>query len=133
MKLSSLKQFNTFLLTGGFAACVNFISRFLFEIWFSFSISVLLAYISGMITAYILAKVYVFKDSSQTRYKSIFFFVCVNIIAVLQTWLISVGLVNKVFPYLAFNFFEKEIAHAIGIIVPVFTSYYGHKKWSFSK
>ena len=93
----------------------------------------LLAYISGMITAYILARIYVFKDSAQTRYKSIFFFLCVNIIAVLQTWLISVGLVNKVFPYLAFDFFEKEIAHAIGIIIPVFTSYYGHKKWSFSK
>ncbi|MGZ8096491.1 MAG: hypothetical protein ACXWUD_09650 [Methylosarcina sp.] len=27
--------------------------------------------------------------------------------------------------------FTKEIAHAIGVAVPVFTSYIGHKRWSF--
>lgn len=133
MKFIPLNQFNTFLLTGGLAACVNFISRFLFEIWFSFSTSVILAYICGMITAYFLAKIYVFRDSIQTKFKSIFFFVCVNLFAVTQTWLISMGLVIKIFPYIGFNIFEKEVAHAIGIVIPVFTSYFGHKKWSFSK
>tara|TARA_B100001939_G_C16805366_1_gene557558 strand:- start:159 stop:560 length:402 start_codon:yes stop_codon:yes gene_type:complete len=133
LKLRLSSQFKIFIITGGIAAIVNFGSRFIFEIWFTFSLSIIISYICGMITAYILAKIYVFKESRQTQAKSIFYFTCVNILAVSQTWLISVGLAIHIFPSIGFNFYIKEIAHGIGILVPVFTSYLGHKYLSFAR
>jgi putative flippase GtrA len=50
------KQFLVFLATGGIAALINFLSRILYSNWLDFSLAVFLAYITGMITAFILAK-----------------------------------------------------------------------------
>jgi len=126
-------QFLSFLITGGIAACVNFASRILFNQWLSFSSSVILAYLCGMVTAFFLAKLFVFKESRQTLGHAIFFFCAVNIVAVLQTWLISMLLAYHLLPFLGFTYFVHEIAHAVGIVIPVFTSYLGHKHFSFSE
>lgn len=125
------KQFIVFLVTGGTAALVNFASRFVYDQWVSFSTAVILAYITGMITAFVLAKVFVFKDSQQSIHHSALFFCLVNLVAVMQTWLISMGLAYYLLPYMGVSIFVEEIAHAVGIVVPVFTSYLGHKRWSF--
>ena len=54
-----------------------------------------------------------------------------NLLAVAQTLVISLVLADVVFPKLDIVAFRKEIAHAIGIAVPVVTSYFGHKYWTF--
>lgn len=125
------KQFLVFLLTGGTAAVVNFGSRIVFNYWMDFSMAIVLAYITGMITAFILAKAFVFKASRQSLHRSAVFFVLVNLIAVAQTWLISMGLAYYALPALGVTLFVREVAHAVGVVVPVFTSYIGHKHWSF--
>ena len=51
-----------------------------------------------------------------------------NVVAVAQTRAISMGLVYYVLPSARF---APEIAHAAGVVFPVFTSYLGHKHWSF--
>jgi putative flippase GtrA len=131
LKLFASREFLLFLFTGGIAASVNFGSRFVYNQWFSFSTSIIIAYITGMITAYLLAKVFVFKDSKQSVRRSIFFFVLINIFAVFQTWLISILLAYQLLPALHITKHVQEIAHAIGVMVPVFTSYIGHKRYSF--
>jgi putative flippase GtrA len=125
------RQFLVFLLTGGTAAAVNFGSRIVYSKWLDFSAAVIVAYITGMVTAFVLAKLFVFKDSKQSVHRSIVFFVLVNLVAVLQTWAISMGLAYYLLPSLGVAAFVPEIAHAIGVAVPVFTSYIGHKRWSF--
>lgn len=125
------RQFLVFLLTGGAAASVNFGSRVLYSLWLGFSSAVILAYITGMITAFVLAKLFVFTDSQQSVHRSAMFFILVNLVAVLQTWAISMGLAYYVLPALGVTLFVHEIAHAVGVVVPVFTSYIGHKRWSF--
>jgi len=125
------RQFLRFIFTGGVAAVVNFSSRFLYDDWVSFSNAVILAYITGMITAFILAKLFVFKDSKQSTSRSALFFILVNIVAVLQTWGISMGLAYYLLPSMGVTFYVKELAHITGIIIPVFTSYIGHKRFSF--
>ena len=125
------RQFMTFLLTGGVAAAVNFCSRIVYNLWVSFSAAVIIAYITGMITAFILARLFVFKDSSQSLNRSMFFFTLINLVAVLQTWLISMAMVYYILPGMGVDFFNRELAHALGIVVPVFTSYLGHKHLSF--
>ncbi|MFT4060072.1 MAG: GtrA family protein [Legionella sp.] len=127
------KQFVCFLFTGGIAATVNFGSRIIYNMWFSFSASVLLAYITGMIIAFILAKIFVFTQSKQSLRRSIVFFILINILAILQTWLVSMGLSYYLIPALGITYLTREIGHGVGILIPVFTSYFGHKRWSFSE
>lgn len=125
------RQFLSFLLTGGFAAVVNFGSRIVYSIWLNFSSAVIFAYITGMITAFVLARMFVFKESQQPVHHSVAFFILVNLVAILQTWAVSMGLVYYLLPWMGITLFVQEIAHAVGVVFPVFTSYIGHKRWSF--
>jgi len=125
------RQFLFFLLTGGTAAVVNFGSRILYSTWLDFSSAVIIAYVTGMITAFVLAKLFVFKESNQSVHRSAMFFILVNIVAVAQTWAISMVLAYYFFPWLGVTSLVQEISHAIGVALPVFTSYIGHKRWSF--
>ncbi|MGM8227438.1 GtrA family protein [Cellvibrio sp. ARAG 10.3] len=127
------RQFVVFIVTGGVAALVNFLSRILFNQWLSFSSSVILAYLCGMVTAYVLAKIFVFTESEQKLGQSILYFCLVNAVAVLQTWLLSMLFAYYILPFLGVTRFVHEIAHIVGIIFPVFTSYYGHKRFSFKE
>lgn len=126
------RQFLGFLLAGGVAAAVNFGSRILYNLWFGFSVSVVLAYLTGMLTAFLLARLFVFRHSRQPTHRSALFFALVNLVAVAQTWAISMALLHYVLPAFGIQRFAAEIAHAIGVAVPVFTSYLGHKRWSFA-
>ncbi len=124
------RQFLVFLLTGGLAAGVNFGSRIVYNHWLDFSASVVFAYLTGMVTAFILARAFVFTQGTQSVRRSAFFFVLVNGVAVLQTWGISMAL-SYLLPLAGLTRHVPELAHAVGIMVPVFTSYIGHKKYSF--
>ncbi len=125
------RQFVIFLVTGGLAAAVNFGSRIVYNQWINFSLAVVLAYLTGMITAFVLARYFVFTESSQSMQRSALWFVVVNIVAVVQTWVISMLLAYYLLPRMGFVRFIPEIAHAVGVVVPVFTSYLGHKRFSF--
>ena len=125
------RQFLVFLVTGGFAAAVNFGSRIVYNQWMDFSMAVVLAYLTGMVTAFVLAKLFVFKESTQSVKHSALWFCLVNGVAVVQTWLISMGLAYYLLPWLGVTRFVPAIAHAAGVVFPVFTSYIGHKRFSF--
>jgi putative flippase GtrA len=126
------RQFLAFLLTGGTAAAVNFGSRIVYNLWMGFSAAILLAYLTGMVTAFVLAKLFVFRESRQPTHRAAMFFVLVNVVAVVQTWAISMALGYYVLPALGVDRYARELAHAVGVAVPVFTSYLGHKRWSFA-
>jgi putative flippase GtrA len=125
------KQFVGFLLTGGTAAAVNFGSRILLNRWMDYSAAIVVSYLIGMATAFVLARLFVFKQSTQALHRSAGFFVLINVFAIFQTWLVSIILARHLLPALGVNRFVPEIAHAIGVMVPVFSSYLGHKRWSF--
>ena len=125
------KQFISFLFAGGFAAVVNFGSRFFYSEFVSFGNAVILAYITGMITAFILTKFFVFEKSIHSVKKEFYYFTMVNLVALLQTYIISVGFAEYLFPMMGFKFYPKAVANAIGVVFPVFTSFFGHKHFSF--
>lgn len=125
------KEFLLFLGTGVLAALVNFSSRFFYNRFMGFSWAVVAAFLTGMVTAFFLTKLFVFRNSTNSTGKSFFYFTIVNAIALLQTWGISLFLAYKILPALGIQQFVEEIAHLIGIMVPVFTSYFGHKHFSF--
>ena len=119
------RQFLFFLLTGGLAAVVNFGSRIAYDVWVDFSTAIILAYLTGMVTAFMLARTFVFTESRTTLRRSVLLFSLVNLAAVAQTWLISMGLAMFALPAVGVTRFVPEIAHAVGIMVPAFTSYLG--------
>lgn len=124
-------EFTRFLLVGGFAALVNFLSRIGYSQFLSYRWAVFIAYITGMITAYLLSRLFVFEQSGKHPAHELLHFSLVNLVAVIQVWLISVGLAEYFFPYINFNFYPEEIAHAISLVIPVISSYFGHKYYTF--
>lgn len=125
------KQFLLFLFTGGIAAATNFGSRIVYNFWLAYSIAIVLAYLTGMAMAFVLAKMFVFKESTQNLRRSACIFSLVNLFAVAQTWGISILFAYYWLPWMGIKQFVPEIAHGVGIVIPVFTSYLGHKRWSF--
>lgn len=125
-----------FLLVGGLAALTNFTSRFFYNVYVDFSIAVILAYITGMITAYVLNKYFVFTSSGNTVTQEMGWFVVVNIFALAQTWGLSVYLAQILPDYKPFEGHDGQaladaVAHGAGVLLPVFTSYLGHKYLTF--
>ncbi len=117
-----------FLLAGGIAAAINYGSRFLFSRWVSYEQAIGLAYLIGMFVAFVLMRAYVFEGKGKAIGPQVARFVGVNILAVLQTLLISVVLARWLLP--AWGVVDRAeaeaIAHLIGVLVPVVTSYFGH-------
>ncbi len=126
-------EFMQFLLVGGFAAVVNFFCRIALSELMSFRWAVFIAYLFGMLTAFLLSKYLVFEKSGKHHLHELRDFTIVNILAVIQVWLISVGLAEYLFPAIEYDFFANELAHFIGLMVPAITSYLGHKHFSFKK
>lgn len=133
MVKSKHNEFIQFLIVGGFSAGINFVSRIGFSEIVSYRYAIVLAYIIGMLTAFLLSKHYVFEKSGRSSKDELRDFTVVNIFAVIQVWLISVGLAEYIFPYISFNYYPEEVAHLIGLAIPVISSYFGHKYFSFRK
>jgi putative flippase GtrA len=81
----------------------------------------------------------VFNAKGKALMPQIFNYVVVNLLALLQTLGISVGLVRWIFPQWAMlpqveaitQLNAEAIAHLIGVLTPVITSYFGHKFLTF--
>jgi putative flippase GtrA len=99
--------------------------------YMGFSSAIIVAYVTGMITAFILSKYLVFAPGRHHTIKEIGFFTLVNLAAIAQTWIISMVMFHYVLSWLDVAIYKKEIAHFFGIAVPAFTSYLGHKYLTF--
>ena len=124
-------QFLLFVLSGGIAAGANFGSRFIFSNFFAYGIAIILAYLVGMLVAFILMREHVFKASEGPISQQIIKFAGVNLLAVLQTLLISLLLARSVLPTIGIHDHAETLGHFLGVLMPVITSYYGHKYLTF--
>lgn len=126
-------QFLKFLVTGGIAALVNLLSRYALNHVMSFEAAVVLAYLLGMATAYLLARRFVFDASGRSVASEVRRFVLVNLVALGFVWAISVGLARVVFPAIGMTWHADDIAHLIGVLAPAVTSYVGHRFYTFAR
>ncbi len=127
------KEFIKFLCCNGFAAAVNFGSRMLFSNFMEYIPAVILAYLCGMLTAFILNKLFVFDGKQGKTGRQFLGFALVNVLAIAQTLLFSMLFRDIVFPALNWTLYPDALAHLIGISIPIFTSFLGHKYFSFRK
>jgi putative flippase GtrA len=123
--------FVLFLAVGGVAGAANIGARLLFNDVFSYEWAVLLAFPIGLFVAFILNRTLVFRNSRRSIMSASWRFVLVNIVALLQVWLISVGLVRLLFPWIGFVFHPALVAHVIGVASPAIVSFLAHKHFSF--
>lgn len=126
-------RFIRFLLTGGLAAIVNLVSRHWLNFDMSFASAVAVAYLIGMVTAYTLGRLFVFDRSGRSVTDELWRFALVNVFAAAQVWIISVGLAEYVFPASGLKWHPLDVAHLVGVAAPVFTSYLGHRHFSFAR
>jgi len=126
------RQFTMFLLVGGLAASVNFGSRIALSLVLDYVPSIIVAYCIGMAIAFVLNRTVVFKSASNALHHQAAWFLAINLLAILQTLLVSLALARWVLPGMGLEQHAETIAHAVGITVPVVTSYFGHKYLSFS-
>jgi putative flippase GtrA len=127
------KQFLYFLISGGFAAALNILSRVIFSNFFCYEIAIILAYIVGITSAFLLMRNFVFDGKRDDVRGQAIRFIFVNILAIMQTIFASIYLNNFIIQsYPLFNHAEL-VAHIIGVLVPVITSFFAHKLYTFRK
>jgi putative flippase GtrA len=129
--VSEKARFATFLLTGGIAAGVNIAARWLLEFVVNFEAAIACAYLAGMVTAFLLARILVFRVAAGDAHWQFVRFTMVNILALAQVFLVSVGLARFVFPAIGIPWLGETAAHVIGVLSPVASSYILHKRFSF--
>ena len=129
--MAETKRVALFLVAGGIAAAANYGSRFIFSLWFSFPLAIVLAYLVGMTVAFLLMRHYVFEGRGKALGPQIWKFTLVNLLAVAQTLVVSLVLARWVLPWAGFTRHIDAIAHAVGVAVPLVSSYFGHRLATF--
>lgn len=126
------RPFVRFALSGGVAAAVNILSRLGISKFTNYSIAIITAYFIGMTTAYVLMKIFVFEKSGRSVQNEYIRFGLVNLVALVQVWVISMILARYLFPAMGFDFYAETVAHIIGVLSPIATSYAMHKYFTFA-
>ena len=126
-------QFLRFVLAGGVAAAANYGSRFLFSAWLPYPAAITCAYLVGMAVAFALMRQYVFSGAGQPMLPQVAKFAIVNLLALLQTLVVSLVLARWVLPAMGVGEHVEAIAHLVGVAVPVFTSFVGHRQATFRR
>ena len=126
-----MSRFIAYLLAGGVAALLNWSSRFLFSLWFNYPVSIVLAFIVGLISGFVLMRWLVFDGARKSAATQVPFYLLVNLLALVQTLCVSLILAKWVIPGVGLSIRPEGPAHLIGVLVPVVTSYFGHKYFTF--
>ncbi|WP_244532752.1 GtrA family protein [Phyllobacterium sp. CL33Tsu] len=121
-----------FVISGGIAAAINILSRIAFSQFLPFSAAIVLAFLVGMTTAFILMKQFVFDESGNSTGNEYVRFGLVNLVALLQVWLVSIILARWLLPAINYNWHVDTTAHVVGVLSPVLTSYVAHKSFTFA-
>ena len=129
--MTSSTQFLLFSIVGGFAALVNIVARLMFNIVAPFEIAVVLAFPLALTTAFFLNRQFVFKARDGEVASQYACFLMINVVALLQVFVVSVLLARLVFPWAGFRWQAETVAHVVGVLSPILSSYLLHKNFTF--
>lgn len=125
------RQFIAFVFFSGIAAVANVGSRIAFNVWVGYTESILLAFCVGLLVAFVLNRLFVFRHTTNPIHVQAVWFVVVNLAAVVQTLAVSLVLARWLFPILGFRWHVDTTAHVCGVAAPLLTSFIGHKYLTF--
>ena len=121
-----------FFIAGGAAASANIGSRVVFSLYFPYEISIVISFIIGLMVGFFLMRRFVFVSKDRVLSVQIGRFIIVNLLTLSLTFLISINLNNFLLLYLTNNSVTETVAHFVGVMIPVFTSYFAHKFFTFN-
>lgn len=121
-----------FIMVGVISGSVNVLTRMIFNIFTSYEVAVVIAFLVALTLAFVLNRCFVFKAVDGTTKTQYIKFAATNLFVLLQVWLISVGLVRFIFPYLDFHWHGETLAHVIGVASPMATSFFAYKYFVFA-
>lgn len=129
--LAQLREFIMFVALGSLAAGANYLSRFPLDVVLPFEAAVILAYLIGMVIAFLIFRHHVFKAQTGAAHRQAYRFVIVNLVGIALTVLVSTVMARLVLPALGWTWAPYATAHAVGVAAPTITSYFGHKYYTY--
>jgi putative flippase GtrA len=126
-------QFCRFVATSTVSAIANATARYVFNFYLPFEVAVVLAFPVGLVTAFVLARRFVFRKSERAWMSELYRFFLVNILGVVVVWFVSVALYRGVFPLVGFEWQADTVAHVVGLGSTALTSYFGHRHYTFRR
>lgn len=132
LKAFSTTQVFRFLIAGTFAAFVNWVARIALSVFLPFEASILLAYVIGMSTGYVLYARYVYVDR-QTRsdtWRSVGVFLIVNVLSaglVLGLSVMFLSGLSALFPIIT----AQALAHGFAMVLGAVANYCAHSRITF--
>jgi putative flippase GtrA len=133
-KVSSIyfsSQFLLFLLCGGTALVINFLSRIALSFFIPYVAAILVAYGIGMLTAFLLSKRFVFPRSGNSMRREVMLFVVVNLAWLPIIWLASIWLGEHVFAHILRPAYAEALGHGVAITLPTLINFAFHKFLTF--
>jgi len=121
-----------FLVVGGSAALVNWVSRIILSGWMSFEIAVFLAYCIGMVVGYLGYRTFVYEASNSPLRLEVLRFIAVNAVSALVVVGISSFLTRIGLPAIGITQFINEISHATAIALGAVLNYHAHARITFA-
>lgn len=130
-KGASFAEFVVFLFLGGLAALTNLVARYFLNYVMPFELAVVLAYLCGMVVAFVLFGRLLFEGGQGTLSRKLVRFTFVNVLGAALAWVVSVAMARLVLPNIGWTWQPLEVAHVIGVAAPAISSYLLHKRYTF--
>jgi putative flippase GtrA len=127
------RRFIGFLIAGVVSTLCNLGSRYGFQLWMPYEWALVGANTVGVLTAFAMNRVLVFRSRSARVWGELARFVAVNLVGIAVSWGVAVLLYRSLLPAIGFDWHPDLVAHAVGIAVPLLPNYLAHKWWTFSR
>lgn len=125
------RRIGRFLLAGGFAAFVNWASRFPLNEIMPFGASVVAAYCVGMVVGFFLYRFFVFEAHDGHAGEQLWKFLLVNAVGAAEVWALALFFAHVAAPAVGWTLWVEPLAHAGAIGIGAATSYVGHRLLTF--
>jgi putative flippase GtrA len=131
-----LVEFLRFLATGSIAALSNMAAVWALQLVMPLLPAAILGYLVGMVIAFILFQRVMFNTPGLvlTRpilARRIFRFTIVNMLGLCLSVATTMALARAILPAIHWTLLPDRIANLVGVAVPAFSSYFGHKFWTY--
>ncbi|MGD2131244.1 MAG: GtrA family protein [Maricaulaceae bacterium] len=129
--LGRLWEFIRFVATASVAALTNLIGRFVLDVWLPFEMAVVLAYLAGMVVAFVMFQRLIFGDPGSPVGRQVYRFCLVNAMNLGLTVAVASLLARLVFPAIGMSWRPDDVAHVIAVAAPALPAYLGHKHYTY--
>jgi putative flippase GtrA len=126
------RQVYRFLVAGGAASLVNWLSRFAFSLFVPFETAVIMASAVGMTVGFLAYSTWVFPGSPLSRQTQVSRFLAVNLMGAAIVFAVSVPLVSNLSDKGVPVYAYEGLAHGVGIACAGLFNFVGHRLFSFA-